>query len=273
MIDWTHFPAGNSRVSCPSCGRNPRDRTCGVTVDERGGVAHCFRCGLVETTRGERRTPSVQRHVPRRGSHRHETLSDYWQQIWRSCGPISGVARDYLEVRCCVVPPSNGHLRWHPKLRHWPSGYEGPALVALVTNALTGAPMTLHRTWIRADGRKADVDPARMLLGEHRKKGGVVRLWLDEQPASLGVAEGIETALSLAHAHRPVWATLDAGNLSALAVLQPVRELLIAADHDEAGIAAANACARRWTSAGRAVRIAMPPDPKTDFNDVARAAA
>jgi len=112
-----------------------------------------------------------------------------------------------------------------------------------------------------------------MLLGGHRKQGGVVRLWPDDAVTTgLGVAEGIETALSLAHGLTPVWACIDAGNLAGLAVLDGIEALTIAADHDDAGIAAANTCADRWARAGAEVRVVLPEIQKTDLNDVARAA-
>lgn len=269
MIDWR----GSSRQSCPQCDRGPKDRALGVTLDERGGVANCFRCGYTEAMNvsGERRWSGAPRAAAT--PMRHEVLSEYGHHLWGASGRIAGVALANLQARCCVIPPPDGHLRYHPALRHPPTGQEWPALVALVTDAVTGQPLTLHRTWIAADGSKAPVEPPRMLLGGHRKAGGVIRLWPDEAvTVGLAVAEGIESALSLAHGFTPVWACIDAGNLSALPVLSGVESLLIAADHDEAGIAAAEACGRRWAAAGRAASIVMPEAPKTDINDIARAA-
>ena len=53
--------------------------------------------------------------------------------------------------------------------------------------------------------------------------------------------------------------------------------LLSAADHDANGTGerAAHDAAARWLAEGRRVRIAMPPEPGADFNDVliGRAAA
>lgn len=267
MIDWD----GPSRQQCPDCSRGPKDKTCGVTLDARGGVAHCHRCGYVETMRGEARAGSrPMRPAP---AAKHETLSDFGRQLWEACKLLSGEALAYIEARSCIRPPADGDLRWHPALKHPPSGMVGPALVALVTDAITGQPLTLHRTWIRADGSKAPFDPPRMLLGGHRKAGGVIRLWPDEAVTTgLGIAEGIESALSLAHAYQPVWACIDAGNLAAFPVLAGIESLLIAADHDEAGIQAAETCARRWATAGSEAAIAMSPNPRSDMNDLARAA-
>lgn len=190
-----------------------------------------------------------------------------WLKFWRSLQPITGAGRAYLEERECVIPPEDGDLRFARSLRH-PSGYTGPALVALVTDALTREPLTLHRTWIRPDGRKANVDPPRLLLGKHRKQGGVIRLWPDEAvTAGLGVAEGIETALTLAHAFAPVWSAIDAGNMAAFPVIEGIEALLVVADHDTAGIAAAEECADRWISAGREVQAVMAPGEGQDLND------
>ena len=266
-IDWT----GASRQPCPACGRSERDKTLGITHDERGSVAHCFRCGYVETSRGEQR-PGKPRPV---AAQKHEVLSDYGRELWNACRPISGAARAYLEARGCVIPPEDGDLRWHPSLKHGPSGYTGPAQVALLTDATDyRVKRSLHRTWIRPDGTKAPIDPPRLLLGGHRKAGAVCRLWPDEAVTyGLGVCEGIETALSLAHGFTPVWACVDAGNLGALPVLDGIESLTVGADHDPAGIAAAHECAGRWTDAGREARVILPDAAGTDLNDIAQRGA
>ena len=243
--------------------------------DQGAGVAHCFRCGLVETLQGfDSRygdgTMTRSKHFP--GKILHESMSCFGRDLWASCKALEGVALDYLLARNCVIPPQDGHLRYHPALRHPVSGITGPALVALVSHATTGLPLTLHRTWIQADGHKAMVAPPRMFLGGHRKAGGVVRLWPDDAVTlGLGIAEGIETALSLAHAFTPVWACLDANNLATLSVPMGVESLLIAADNDQVGIDAARTCGVRWSEAGREVRIATPDGDGADLNDLASA--
>jgi hypothetical protein len=162
-------------------------------------------------------------------------------------------------------------LRCTERLRH-PSGHVGPALVALATDAQTCEPMTLHRTWITPHA-KADVYPPRLLLGAHRKAGGVIRLWPDEAVVTgLAIAEGIETALAVADMYVPIWSTIDASNMAAFPVLEGIESILIAADNDAAGLRAAEQCAERWHSAGREVRILKSPIPGQDLNDYARAA-
>jgi hypothetical protein len=202
-----------------------------------------------------------------------QTLDAYGRALFAEGSPVCALTTKlYLGARVCATPPRRGDLRYYEYLPH-PSGYVGPALVARVTDVLTVEPISLHRTWVRADGQKADVDPPRMLLSGHRKKGGVIRLWPDDEVTdSLTVAEGIETALSVARVAPPAWSCIDAGNLAAFPVLPRIKSLLVVADHDAAGLRAAKECADRWTRAGRSVRVFVPPTPGTDANDLARAA-
>jgi hypothetical protein len=201
---------------------------------------------------------------------RHECLSAAGRALWAECAPLAGTALAYLRSRRCVIPPADGDLRWHPALEH-PSGHVGPALVAQVTDALDCRhALTLHRTWICADGRKAEVTPPRMLLRAHRKNGGCVRLWGDDFVIyGLGIAEGIESALSLAHAFQPVWAAIDAGNLGALPVIAGLESLVVGVDADPSGRTAAQACAQRWTAAGCEVFLVEPEHG--DLNDLVTA--
>ncbi len=272
VIDWTSYGVGEYRISCPSCGRGDRDKTAGLTVERDGGVAHCFRCSHVETFKPERgaviRAPTI---IPQRKTQqKYECLSDWGLKLWRECLVLSGVALAYLNYRHCVIPPKDSDLKWHPALRH-PSGYVGAALVALVTDATTREPLSLHRTWITPTG-KAPVDPPRMPLANHSLKNGCIRLWSDEFVThGLGIAEGIESALCLAWAMRPAWALIDAGHLSKFQIIPSVECLTIAQDQDAAGSKAANDCAERWHKAGREVRITN--QQVNDVNDLLGVAA
>ena len=101
-----------------------------------------------------------------------------------------------------------------------------------------------------------------------------IRLWPDEAVTTgLAVCEGIETALSMAHAYTPAWSCIDAGNLAALPVLAGIECLVIGADHDEAGLRAAQDCADRWAAAGVDVAVVAPKAARADWNDSRRAAA
>ena len=72
------------------------------------------------------------------------------------------------------------------------------------------APSILHRTYLTADGSKASVISPRRLMSGTVAKGAAIRL----APAgeALGIAEGIETALSASALFGvPCWAAVNAG--------------------------------------------------------------
>lgn len=262
MTAYSDLPTGDHRMACPHCQKGRRDTALSVTINPDGSsIAHCFRCGFTERN-GRQRHHARPVAPPKR---KHTSLSDWGRELWTQCQPIGGTAAAYLKARHCVIPPADGDLRWHPALKH-PSGYTGPALVGLVTHARTGKPLSLHRTWIKADGTKA-TDPAKMMLGGHTVADGVIRLWPDEAVTmGLGVAEGIETALSLAHAFAPAWALIDAGHLVKFAPLPGIESLTIACDNDPAGIKAARQCATAWTKAGAEVFVTR--QEANDLNDI-----
>jgi hypothetical protein len=141
-------------------------------------------------------------------------------------------------------------------------------MIALMTDPVTNEPVGIHRTYLRADGNgKADVTPAKMMLGG----AGIIRLVPDEHVmAGLGIAEGIETALSVMQGFgwRPVWAAASAGGIASFPTLAGIASLTIFADADPTGAKAADACAASWADAGREVRIMAPP--AGDFDDLAR---
>lgn len=267
-IDWKA-----KRGTCPQCNRVG---ALGIGKVKRsdspshGKVsAHCFGCGYTAWPDQQQAHEASAAHS---SEQRHETLSEYGHRLWNECRPIDGDGRAYLLARRCVIPPADGDLRYHPALKHSPSGQMWPALVALVTDVVTREWLSLHRTWVRSDGRKAPVDPPRMQLRGHRKAGGVVRLWSDEAVThGLGIAEGLESALSLAHAVRPVWSCIDAGNLATLPVLGGIECLTIGADNDDAGLSASRACANRWARAGVDVRVVLPEAKRADVNDLVAA--
>ena len=285
---------GTYRRPCPECGKGARDDALAVTRKHDASLVwYCHRCGYSgKWWPDEGGKPVSRRHraaieasAPDRttgNETEHATLSDYWRAFWRECQPIEPgtVAERYLTVRCCALPHPNGDLRFHPNASH-PGGHTGPVLVGLVTDMATGEPINLHRTWIVPNGTKPDIERPRMLCKGHRKAGGVIRLWPDDEVTDgLAVAEGIETALTAAHGITPVWCLIDAGNLAAFPVLPGVGALTVCVDHDkpdrqgrQRGLTAAAEVSNRWTLADREVRRWVPPVTGDDVNDMYRGAA
>lgn len=184
--------------------------------------------------------------------------------IWEAANPATDTpVETYLASRGLKLPASSA-IRFHSGLKH-PSGGIWPCMVALVTRGEDAAPLAVHRTFLAQSGTsKAPVDPAKMMLGPCR--GGAVRLAAPEDVLMVG--EGIETSLAAMQATgHPAWAALSTSGLRTLDLPASVRAVIILADGDDAGEAAARDCARRWVSQGRQVRIARPPQGQ-DFNDM-----
>src|SRR5260370_821519 len=185
-------------------------------------------------------------------------------RMWRATvRPNGTLVETYLRFRGIVMPVPVT-LRFHPGIKH-PCGEFWPAMVALVTRGAGGAPLAIHRTFLRRNGHdKAPVEPQKMMLGPCG--GGAVRLGPDGD--RLMVAEGVETALSAMQATgRPAWAALSTSGLRALDLPSEIRDVIVLTDGDDPGEAAARWAALRWKREGRRVCIARPPQG-LDFNDL-----
>jgi putative DNA primase/helicase len=142
-------------------------------------------------------------------------------------------------------------------------------MVALVEHVERG-PTGIHCTYLRPDGNgKADVEKPKVMFGATRE--GAVRFGAPRPDQELAIGEGLETVLAVHVACKmPAWAALSARGIQNLVLPAEVSKVLITADHDASGTGerAAHDAAERWLAEGRRVRIAMPPDAGTDFNDV-----
>ncbi|MGC2410630.1 MAG: toprim domain-containing protein [Methyloceanibacter sp.] len=167
--------------------------------------------------------------------------------IWNAAKPLQGGDtlgwRYFIERRGLHVGllDLDHCLRWEE--RHG-------VIVSLMTDAVTGEPCGIHRTFINADATKRE----KKMLG----KQGVVRLSPDESvTAGLGLTEGIEDALAvLLSGWAPVWAATSCGAIDRFPVLDGIEALTIFGDDDENGAKAAEACAQHWALTGREAYIA-----------------
>lgn len=257
---------GRRSISCPGPGHSRRDRSLEVTFNSDGSFVVRSYSGddwkecrdHVKAVLGlsddrprpvafNDNTPLVDPdHIARQ-----KTAAD----IWARSIPIAGtLAETYLSSR--GLSYDGDALRFYPG---------GRAMVALITDAVTGEPCGIHRTFLDRDGNRTE----KKMLG--RAGGGVVRLTADDEVTTgLTIGEGIETCL--ASDFRPVWACLSAGAVKTFPVLPGVEALTVLADHDKAGIEAANACGERWHAAEREVILIMPARAGADIADIREAA-
>ena len=238
---------------------------CHAGCDQRDVIAALKERGLWDGKERSTLRNSRRRKVspPRPDQHQAER-SAVALSIWQSAIPADGTAAEaYLASRGlrCSLPLS---LRFHRSLKH-PSGGIWPCMVALVTQGGDDTPLAIHRTFLAREGQsKAPVEPAKMMLGPCR--GGAVRL--GDLGEVLMIGEGIETCLAaMQTTGHPAWAALSTSGLRALDLPDCVRNVIVLADGDDPGEAAARDCALRWMRQGRRVRIARPPRG-LDFNDV-----
>lgn len=218
------------------------------------------RLGLREDRRDNFERPRKTRHelTP-------EDKKAFALKIWEeSVSPANTLVETYLESRGLTIPiPSS--IRFHPEMKHLPSGQTYPCMIALITQGIDGYPMAIQRTYLARDGKeKAPIESNKMMLGLSR--GGAIKL--SEPDDFLMVGEGIETSLSAMEATgHPAWAAMSASGLAALELPENVKRVIILADGDKRGEEVAQQSARRWTQQGRKVSIARPPRGK-DFNDL-----
>lgn len=154
-----------------------------------------------------------------------------------------------------------------------------PALVAAVRK-VDGTLVTLHRTFLTEDGRKAPVEEVKKLMA--LPEGATINgasIQLGKPGERLCLAEGIETALSVQYATGiPCWCAISANGLKTVEIPEGVKTVLIFADKDKSdvGSLAAEALRDRLADEGRFVIIVNIPDAipsgakGIDWNDVLR---
>lgn len=222
-------------------------------------------------------------------------VSERNYRTWNECIPItSGAARpmyEYLSSRqihwILDRISDSDSLRFHPALPYYTEekageGYKKignfPAMVAAIRDD-DGNILTLHRTYLSPRGNKAKVPEVKKMTVVAEGvdiNGSSIRLG---EPVNgvLGIAEGIETALSAFWATGiPTWSTINAQLMKSFQVPEDVETVIIWADKDKShtGEVAANVLKARLESQGILVLVMLPPAPipakskSIDWNDV-----
>jgi putative DNA primase/helicase len=188
-----------------------------------------------------------------------------WEALWEAARPGHPLLRRYLRARgLSLEPPPTlrvAFLRGEPVVVARVEGEGGHFGAPAPQMNLLG----LHLTTLEPDGRGRK---EKRLAKGSRPKGGAIRLYPLEEGQPLALAEGIETALAVREATGwPVWALVAASFLKEASLPPEVKEVVVCADHDKAGLEAAHALARRSLREGRRVRLAVPPEEGEDWLD------
>ena len=144
-------------------------------------------------------------------------------------------------------------------------------MLATVTDA-TGKAVSMHRTYLQ-HGRKAPVPAQKKLMQGLPLAGAAIRL----TPVSrtLGIAEGIETAIAAAELFEvPVWSCISTAGIESFEPPLGVEHVIVFADNDQnfAGQAAAYRAAHRLTLKGYEVEAIIPPEPGDWLDELNRRA-
>ncbi len=259
---------GGGLCRCPA--HDDRSPSLSVRAGRSRLLLHCFAgCAAADILRSlaasNMLTPSAPVSVGDRAVERHgDRLRDAALRIWGGARGLPGTpASSYLAARGLTAGSSE--LRYHPRTPHGvkPLTAFRPAMIAAVRDnrALVG----VHRSFLHSrQPRLADLPEPRCGLGRFGR--GAVRL--GGCGARLGLAEGIETALSASLLFGvPCWATLGTERFGLVELPPGVEELLLFLDHDSGG-RRAETLARAAFAAIPAIETHMPKRPGFDWNDV-----
>lgn len=269
---------GGARALIPGPNHSHKDRSVSLVETGEGRILiHCFSpndewrdvrraladLGLLDDAPAPN-SGAVRTTVPKIAAQpASEERSARAARVWSESRPLQHTtATAYLRQR--GIPETlwdTPALRFHPSMTSLDDRLRRPALIAAISDP-TGALQGVQVTLLTPHGRaKAAVATPRRVIG--KLVGGAVRL--GQPGARLAVGEGVETMLSASCALGvPAWAALTAYNLSLFTPPACVTYLLIAADNDEAGLAAADAVRRRMTTEAT---VCLPPNRADDWNE------
>ena len=264
-------------TACPLCGGNDRFR-----FDDKDGKGtwYCNQCGagdgyalVMKLTGGSFKDTlseiaSKVGHYPISKTKSRDDPEKVRAQLRKIMDNATReVINPYLANRGITVKPN---VFYTNSLLHWDDGVitYHPAMLAIIQDTY-GNRAAIHRTYLTATGKKADVKSPKMLTKTVTPiSGGAIRLF--QHDGCLGVAEGIETACAATQLFGvPTWAAFSASMLEAFSPPQDIKKIIIFSDNDVnfTGQNAAFSLARRLKLQGVDVEVQIPEKPDTDWAD------
>ena len=198
------------------------------------------------------------------------------KRLLNEAQPIEGtVGETYFREARRITIPIPPSIRFHPSLPYWTIGDndkptvlgEWPALLCSIVDA-SGNLIGIERIYLEHDGSGKARLPDRLKAkkGIGHKKGG--RVELGAAGTQLGLAEGIETALSATQLFGdPCWAALGGQNLKSFVIPPLVTHFILFADNGDAGRKLARDAACEFERKGRPTWLVYPKPEFGDFND------
>ncbi len=264
-------PGRGGMCRCPA--HADGDPSLSVRVGDTSLLFHCFAgCTTIAVLEALRRSGDrVRSNSPGTATEdcaAARNLQPLAEKLWTTGRGLGrSLAAEYLASRHLVS--HSAQLRFHGRVQLGPTAdatYH-PAMLAAVRD--DAGLQAVHRTFLDPAGGQARFDNAKRLLANPGR--GAVRLG---QPGrTLGLAEGIETALAAAVIHGfPVWAALGNERFGMIDIPAHVDRLVLLADNDAGGKRAVGLAEAGLQRDGLTIEVVWPPAPHNDWADVLAAA-
>jgi putative DNA primase/helicase len=266
----------NRHGPCPICGGDDRFRW---DNREDGGSFICNHCGAGDGFSLAGRVTGLP----------FNELAERVRQMLGQNNGTKGMGIDLEEIRnrtamerawgAARSPSLDGPVATYLRNRVgclWPSlsireAFYGrhAGMVCVVIDQTGTKSVNVHTTLLNKDGTKADVEKPKMVMPGKLPDGCAIRL--GPIKTVMGVAEGIETAISAAIMYdMPVWACINGTLLSKWIPPERVEHVTVFADNDlnYTGQAKAYHLANRLeVQHKRRTAVLIPPVPGQDWND------
>jgi len=276
--------------NCPTCSNgDPKSDRFRLDKDTINGTWFCNQCtpqagdgfGLVQNVLGLDFIGAAKRIAEVLGvvssdPKNHKPPTDpriALNKVWSSSTPLTenDPVRKYILSRKLLLMPDN--------VRYCKDCYESetkanlPAMVARVQN-YEGKPVSIHRTYLSGEGKAKIDSPKKLMPGTEPLSGSAIRLFMPDgkvfEKDTLGVAEGIETAMAAAQLFRiATWATISTSIMVGFKPPKEYRKIVIFSDNDSnfSGQKAAYILANKLYLDDLVVSVETPENQGEDWND------
>lgn len=266
------------------------EKTPSFRVNDTKGLFHCFGCGasgdIIDYVRWRQGLEFVDAlhwlegdttttvDAPERARRQHaDDLArgeaiEAAQAQWAGARSIRGTPAElYLRSRGITGPPPPSIRFGRVPLWRGQDGAASPRFPALIASCedVEGRVVGVQRIFLTRDGHKAAMKNPKLSLGQVR--GCALRL--GPVAREIILCEGPEDGLTLRQRHpgASVWVSLGTGNLPFVELPDAVESVIIAADNNAAGYAAAEVAGDAFARQGRRVAVRFPDPVYKDWND------